>query len=69
MRNISILVAVIGLLCTLLTGCLSDSPPKPCEVVDFTIEIDGAAAPDIKKCEMFYWDCPVRKGGLRLMNQ
>ena len=59
-----ILVAWVGLLCALLTGCVSDSPPKTCEVVDFTIEIDGAAVPDIKKCEMFYWDRPVRKGAL-----
>jgi len=62
MRNISILVAWVGLLCALLTGCVSDSPPKPCEFVDFAIKIDGEAVPDIKKCEMFYWDCPRVEG-------
>jgi hypothetical protein len=64
MHKISILVAWVGLLCALLTGCVSDSPPKPCEFVDFAIEIDGEVVPDIKKCEMFYWDRPVRKGAL-----
>ena len=62
--NAAVLVLCAGLLCVLLTGCVSDSPPKPCELVDFSIEIDGEAVPDIKKCEMFYWDRPVRKGAL-----
>ena len=62
--NAAVLVLCAGLLFVLLTGCVSDSPPKPCELVDFSIEIDGEAVPDIKKCEMFYWDRPVRKGAL-----
>ena len=64
MHNKSILPVVFCLLYITFAGCITCSPSSPCESVDFRIEIDGAAEPDIKKCEMFYWDRPVRKGAL-----
>ena len=62
MRNKSILMAGSCVLCVSLTGCLIDPSTKPCDVVDFSIEFDSTTAPDIRKCEMFYWDCPRVEG-------